>query len=406
MMRRLTVSEQKRAALIAQTTKLQMELERVKKSAAQAAVGSSGPGSPLERGGTMVGGRRATITRRSNSPSGAEGNSEELTAAQARLAASESQRLQLLRELEVAQEHAAQAAAAGGGGGRGITITAVPQANDDDFGFDEEEEARLRAEEVMSQLLHSLHSQRESQQQLSNAQLEITELRSALEVGKMREATLSAMVDEYQQTWRAQHSQGQQQQQQQQHVDVTSSIMGDLSPINNRSAGAAAGGGESSSTAEDEATAGGRRESLRIRLLEAKVKELQDECGELRQSLQGHEHRHAKLHGGGGAPLAPPASSYATTSVSGVASASTPLTTREQETHLREAENQQLLAFMVREQQFNAAIERLTVLVKEKNVQIKELKNVVRVQLAGGGSGGVSVENAAGAAALVRGVHK
>lgn len=77
------------------------------------------------------------------------------------------------------------------------TITPVPQASERDFRFEEEDNAKKCAEEIMSRLLRSLHTQREAQERLATVELEVVELRSQLDESRGREVVLSQMVAAY-----------------------------------------------------------------------------------------------------------------------------------------------------------------------------------------------------------------
>jgi hypothetical protein len=203
LQQRLAASESKRAELIAEVARLNDQLMAAQRQAPvgfsplRGAASSSSPHRAVlhalqspEPGGDVLGG----------SPRAQTADAINMAAAlQDELRESERKRVQLVKDMEqqkIFYEERLRAGERAGQAGT-MTIGAMPQAGDDDFGFDEEDDARQRAEEVMAKLLRALHTQRQAQEQLAQAQLEIADMRSQLEQSRGRELLLGNMVKQY-----------------------------------------------------------------------------------------------------------------------------------------------------------------------------------------------------------------
>ena len=346
LQQKLAVSESKRAELIAEVTRLNEQL--------------------LSRatGGPITGSPRRQLQLRPGDDTIRTQTADAVTviaALQDELRESEKKRVQLVKDMEEQRlffEEQRNSALGIASGPIGITTFAsMPQPLDDDFGFDEEDDARQKAEEVMSKLLRALHTQRESQEQLAQAQLEISDLKNQLEQSQGRELLLGNMVRVY-------HESRQ-------------------SPSSLTTTTATAKGGSVASASFSNADAllqeainnVTRADGVRRRLTETKLDETLRENVALRSQLQqqGGAAPPTTVNSSSSRELSPTNGRRSQLSIAGFDPAEVPLLSEERAA---------LLEYAKREQMYTERFEKLRQIVLEKDRAVKDLQILLKVHTA------------------------
>lgn len=245
-----------------------------------------------------------------------------------------------------------------------VTITALPQPTEHDYGFGEEDHAKQCAEEIMSRLLRSLHTQREAQEKLAAAQLDVVRLQSLLDESRGREVVLSQMVAAYSDA-----------------VNTGSPLKG-----NNASTGKGQLGTSTPAQVEEWLQQGMRNlerlDGVKRRLVDEKLKETIEENLLLKASLskhqgQGRSHASALLAAAAGSSSVLPGSESSPRPPKRSLDVSAGAV---EDSDLLSEERKLLLAMMNREQDYQQRMQALKQLVLDREKTIHDLRKVLQAQ--------------------------